>query len=58
MGKEQLHGDIPGPLLCRGNNSGGEKLFGRWQQRCGLTLSLLQQVAAVAAAAVVLLLGS
>jgi len=43
-GEMQYFGACTGPLRSIGNIRREPKLFARWQQRCGLSLSLLQQL--------------
>ena len=42
--KRAVLGASPGPLGSMGNIRRGPKLLGRWQQRCGLSLSVLLQI--------------
>ena len=44
QGKPQFRGTSPSPLWSKGNIRRKPRLFGRWQQRCGLSLSVLQQL--------------
>jgi len=53
-----LWGHLPADTVSREYQACGQHLdlFGRWQQRCGLSLSVLQQFVIVVAAAVAVII--